>query len=49
MPESPARFYIPDPKFRQALAEVAESQKAFVSQAAWVWTIQKDEKQFPRC
>jgi apolipoprotein N-acyltransferase len=29
-PESPAPFYIPDPKFRQALAEVAESQKAFV-------------------
>jgi apolipoprotein N-acyltransferase len=29
-PESPAPFYVPDPKFRQALAEVAETQKAFV-------------------
>jgi apolipoprotein N-acyltransferase len=29
-PESPAPFYIPDPKFREGLAEVAESQKAFV-------------------
>ncbi|MFL6301483.1 MAG: apolipoprotein N-acyltransferase [Terriglobales bacterium] len=29
-PESPAPFYIPDPKFRQALADVAQSQKAYV-------------------
>jgi len=29
-PESPAPFYIPDPKFRQALAEVATGQQAYV-------------------
>jgi apolipoprotein N-acyltransferase len=29
-PESPSPFYVPDPKFRQGLAEVAEGQKAFV-------------------
>jgi hypothetical protein len=29
-PESPAPFYVPDPKFHHALAEVATSQQAYV-------------------
>ena len=29
-PESPAPFYIPDPKFRQALADIATNQQAYV-------------------